>query len=95
MFRNRITIRYLTIQYQRVGIGIEVGSGSSNNKIVGNTISNSITEAILINSDSSVNTFTSNRIVRNAPQGLKIIQDSTSKNNALANNQIVTSRGIS
>jgi len=77
------------------GIGIEVGSGSSNNKIVGNTISNSITEAILIDTDSSVNTFTSNKIVSSTPQGLKIIQDSTSKNNALANNQIVTSRGIS
>ena len=25
------------------------------------------------------------------PQGLKIVQDSTSKNNAFANNQIVTS----
>ncbi len=77
------------------GIGSEVGSGSSNNKIVGNTISNSITEAILIDTDSSVNTFTSNKIVSSTPQGLKIIQDSTSKNNALANNQIVTSRGIS
>src|SRR2546427_13072862 len=77
------------------GIGIEVGSGSSNNKIVGNTISNSITEGILIDTDSSVNTFTSNKIVSSTPQGLKIIQDSTSKNNALANNQIVTSRGIS
>ena len=77
------------------GIGIEVGSGSSNNKIVGNTISNSITEAILIHTDSSVNTFTSNKIVSSTPQGLKIIQDSTSKNNAFANNQIVTSRGIS
>ncbi len=77
------------------GIGIEVGSGSSNNKIVGNTISNSITEAILIDTDSSVNTFTSNKIVSSTPQGLKIIQDSISKNNALANNQIVTSRGIS
>jgi mannuronan 5-epimerase len=77
------------------GIGIEVGSGSSNNKIVGNTISNSITEAIVIDTDSSVNTFTSNKIVSSTPQGLKIIQDSTSKNNAFANNQIVTSRGIS
>ena len=60
-----------------------------------NSIVNSITEAIFLNSDSSANAFTSNKIVSSTPQGLKIIQDSTSKNNALANNQIVTSRGIS
>ena len=77
------------------GNGIQVGSGSSNNKIFGNTISNAIREAILIDSGSSVNTFTSNKIVSNTPQGLKIVQDSTSKNNAFANNQIVTSGGIS
>jgi mannuronan 5-epimerase len=73
------------------GNGIQVGSGSSNNKIFGNTISNALREAILIDSGSSVNTFTSNKIVSNTPQGLKIVQDSTSKNNAFANNQIVTS----
>jgi parallel beta-helix repeat protein len=77
------------------GNGLQVGSGSSNNKIFGNTISNAIREAILIDSGSSVNTFTSNKIVSNMSQGLKIVQGSTSKNNSFANNQIVTSGGIS
>jgi parallel beta-helix repeat protein len=77
------------------GNGIQVGSGSSNNKIFGNTISNAIREAILIDSGSSANTFTSNKIVSNTSQGLKIVQDSTSKNNAFADNQIDTTGGIS
>ncbi|MGB7954333.1 MAG: hypothetical protein WCF23_10150 [Candidatus Nitrosopolaris sp.] len=41
---------------------------------------NSKLHAILINNGSSGNTFTSNKIVGTTPQGLKISQDSTSKN---------------
>jgi len=69
--------------------GINVNSASSNNKIFGNTISNSITNAIIVNSGASGNTFTSNKIVSSNPQGLKIVQDATSKNNVFSNNQIV------
>jgi mannuronan 5-epimerase len=51
------------------GNGVQVGSGSSNNKIFGNTIDYAIREAILLDSGSSVNTFASNKIVSNTPQG--------------------------
>ena len=71
------------------GDGINVNSDSSYNKILGNTMRNSINNAILITSSSSENTFTSNKIVSSTPQGLRIVQDSTSKNNALSNNQIL------
>ncbi len=71
--------------------GINVNSGSSNNKIFGNTVSNSITNAILVASGASGNTFTSNKIVSSTPQGLKIEQDPTTKNNIFSNNQIIHS----
>ena len=56
-----------------------------------NTIMNSKLHAILINNGSSGNTFTSNKIVGTTPQGLKISQDATSKNNVFSNNQLVNS----
>ena len=71
------------------GDGINVNSGSSNNKILGNTITNSINNAILLNNGSSGNTFSSNKIVSSTPQGLKIEQDPTSKNNIFSDNQII------
>ena len=73
------------------GYGIHVGSGSSNNKISGNIIDNSISQAILINNGSSGNTFYSNKIISSTTAGLKINQDSTSKNNIFYNNQITRS----
>jgi len=77
------------------GTGINVNSGSTNNKIQGNTITDSINNAILINDDSSGNTFSSNKIVSPTPQGLKIEQDGTSKNNVFSSNQIVGEGGAS
>jgi mannuronan 5-epimerase len=77
------------------GTGINVNSGSTNNKIQGNTITDSINNAILVNNDSSGNTFSSNKIVSPTPQGLKIEQDGTSKNNVFSSNQIVGARGAS
>jgi hypothetical protein len=50
---------------------------------------NSISDALLVNKGSSENTFSSNKIVSARPQGLKIVQDATSKNNILSNNQLV------
>ena len=73
------------------GNGIQAGSGSSNNKIFGNTIANSISQAILINNGSSGNTFSDNKVVSSTPAGLKIVQDSTAKNNIFSNNQIIHS----
>ena len=75
----------------RSGIGINVNSGSSNNKIFGNTIANSISQAILINNGSSGNTFSDNKVISSTPAGLKIVQDSTAKNNIFSNNQIIRS----
>jgi mannuronan 5-epimerase len=72
------------------GAGIYVNSGSSNNKISGNTIDNSISQALLIRNGSSGNTFSSNKIIGSTPAGLKISQDSTSKKN-IFNNQITHS----
>ncbi len=69
--------------------GIDVRPGSSDNNIFGNTIANSISQAILINNGSSGNTFSANKIVSSTPAGLKIVQDSTSKDNVFSNNQIV------
>jgi poly(beta-D-mannuronate) C5 epimerase len=71
--------------------GLDVNSGSSSNKIFANTISHSITNAILVTSSASSNTFSTNKIVSSTPQGLTIEQDSTSKNNIFANNQLVHS----
>jgi len=71
------------------GNGFQVGSGSSNNKMFGNTIANSISQAILFINGSSQNTFSNNKLVSSIPQGLKIVQDPTSKNNIFSNNQIV------
>ena len=71
--------------------GINVNSGSSNNKIFGNTISNSISNAKLVATGASSNSFTSNKIIGATPEGLEIEQDPTSKNNIFSNNQIVHS----
>jgi parallel beta-helix repeat protein len=71
--------------------GINVNSGSSNNKFSGNTISNSLSNAILLTSGASANTFTSNKISGSTPESLKIEQDPTSKNNILPNNQLIHS----
>ena len=71
--------------------GIDVRSGSSNNNIFGNTTANSFSQAILINNGSSGNTFSANKIVSSTPAGLKIVQDSTSKDNVFFNNQLVGS----
>jgi parallel beta-helix repeat protein len=60
--------------------GINVNSGSSNNKVFGNTIRDSINDAILMRTGSSGNSFTSNKILSTTPQGLTIVQDPTSKN---------------
>jgi mannuronan 5-epimerase len=73
------------------GSGISVNSGSSNNKVFGNTISNSVSNAILVASGASGNTFTSNKISSSTPEGLKIQQDTTAKNNVFSNNQIIHS----
>ena len=73
------------------GDGINVKSGSSNNKILGNTIINSTKSAILVNNGSSGNTISSNKIVSSTPQGLKIEQDPTSKNNIISDNQLIHS----
>jgi parallel beta-helix repeat protein len=78
-----------TISTSRVGLN--VNSGSSNNKIFTNTISHSITNAILVASGASGNTFSSNKIISAIPQGLKIEQDPTSKNNIFSDNQIIRS----
>ena len=74
--------------------GIYVNSGSTNNKIYDNTIMNSKSHALLIKNASSANTFHSNKIVSAIPEGLKIGQDATSKNNIFSNNQIVKSVNI-
>jgi len=73
------------------GSGINVNSGSSNNKFSGNTISNSLSNAILLASGASGNTFMSNKISGSTPASLKIEQDPTSKNNIFSNNQIIHS----
>jgi parallel beta-helix repeat protein len=69
--------------------GFSVNSGSSNNKLYNNTISNSKNNTILIASGASGNTFTSNKISSLTPEGAKIVQDPTSKNNIFLNNQII------
>jgi poly(beta-D-mannuronate) C5 epimerase len=74
--------------------GIYINSGSTNNKLYYNTMFNSKSHAILITNGSSGNIFTSNKIVSSTAQGLKIAQDSTSKN-TFSNNQIVSTRGTS
>ncbi len=71
----------------KCGDGININSGSSNNKILANTIFHSTTNAIFVASGASSNTFSSNKIVASSPQGLKIEQDPTSKNNIFSNNQ--------
>ncbi|MRN41042.1 MAG: hypothetical protein FIO02_08380 [Nitrosopumilales archaeon] len=73
------------------GDGINVGYGSTRNKIYDNIIMNSLSDAILVNKGSLENTFSSNKIVSATPQGLKINQDATSKNNVFSNNQLVNS----
>lgn len=71
------------------GSGINVNSGSSNNKFSGNTISNSLTNAILLTSGVSSNTFTYNKISGSTPESLKIEQDPKSINNIFSDNQII------
>ncbi len=73
------------------GSGINVNSGSSNNKKFANTISNSVSNAILVASGASGNTFSSNKIFGATPEGLEIEQDPTSKNNIFSNNQLIRS----
>ena len=75
------------------GNGIYVNSGSTNNKMYGNTLMNSKSHAILINNGSNGNTFYSNKIVSANKEGLEIDQDPTSKNNAFSNNQVINSAG--
>jgi mannuronan 5-epimerase len=70
------------------GSGINVNSGSTDNKMYDNTIMNSKSHAILINNGSNGNTFYSNKIVSANKEGLEIDQDATSKNNIFSNNQI-------
>ena len=76
------------------GNGIYINSGSTNNKLYYNTMFNSKSHAILITNGSSGNIFTYNKIVSSTAQGLKIDQDSTSKN-TFSNNQIVSTSGTS
>ena len=73
------------------GVGINVGYGSTRNKIYDNTIMNSISDALLVNKGSLENTLSSNKIVSATPQGLKINQDATSTNNVFSNNQLINS----
>jgi hypothetical protein len=69
---------------------LELESASNFNKVYGNFITNSKTHAILVNNGSSSNTFYSNKIIGATPNGLKIEQDPTSKNNVFNNNQIAS-----
>jgi len=71
--------------------GININSGSSNNKFSGNSISNSLSNAILLASGASGNTFTSNKVSGSTPASIRIQQDPTSKNNIFSNNQIIHS----
>jgi mannuronan 5-epimerase len=71
------------------GNGFNIIYGSTNNKIYYNTIMNSNSHAIIISNGSSGNTITSNKIISSTTIGLKIFQDSTSRNTFL-NNQIVS-----
>jgi|SRR4249920_2288557 parallel beta-helix repeat protein len=73
------------------GNGIYVNSGSSNNKLYDNTLTNSKSHAILINNGSNGNTFYSNKIISANKEGLEINQDPTSKNNVFSNNQVINS----
>ena len=73
------------------GNGININSGSTDNKMYYNTIMNSKSHAILINNGSNGNTFYSNKIVSANKEGLEIDQDATSKNNIFSNNQIPNS----
>jgi poly(beta-D-mannuronate) C5 epimerase len=73
------------------GNGINVNSGSSNNKLYDNTLTDSKSHAILINNGSNGNTFYSNKLVSTLKDGLEIDQDATSTNNAFSNNQVVNS----
>jgi mannuronan 5-epimerase len=77
------------------GSGINVNSGSSNNKFSGNTILNSLSNAILLTSGASSNTFISNKIYGSTPTSLKIEQDPKSINNIFLNNQIIHSSSSS
>jgi poly(beta-D-mannuronate) C5 epimerase len=73
------------------GNGINVNSGSTDNKLYRNTLMNSKSHAILINNGSNGNTFYSNQIVSAIKDGLEIDQDATSTNNAFSNNQVINS----
>ena len=50
-----------------------------------------MSNAILVASGASSNTFSSNKIISSSPQGLKIVQDPRSKNNVFSNNQLIHS----
>jgi parallel beta-helix repeat protein len=74
------------------GDGINLNSGSTNNKMYQNTIMNSKSHAIILTNGSSGNAFYSNKIVGATPQAKMIEQDATSKSNSFSNNQIITSK---
>jgi mannuronan 5-epimerase len=74
------------------GTGIYINSGSTSNKIFGNTLMNTRDHAIVINGGSNANTLYSNKIASTNKKGLEIIQDVTSKNNIYSNNQILDLR---
>jgi parallel beta-helix repeat protein len=73
------------------GNGIYVNSGSSNNKLYDNTLTDSTSHAILVNNGSIGNIFYSNKVVSVNKEGLETHQDPTSKNNVLSNNQVINS----
>jgi parallel beta-helix repeat protein len=73
------------------GNGIYVNSGSSNNKLYDNTLTDSKSHAILVNNGSNGNTLYSNKIISANKEALEIDQDPTSKNNVFSNNQVINS----
>jgi parallel beta-helix repeat protein len=73
------------------GNGINVNSGSTDNKMYNNTIMNSKSHAIIFNNGSNGNTFYSNKLISTNKDGLEIDQDETSKNNVFSNNQVMNS----
>jgi mannuronan 5-epimerase len=70
--------------------GIDVGSGSSNNKIYNNTIVKSTLNAISVDGGSSSNIIYSNVIKNSSPFGI-YAKDPTTINNIFYNNQLIDS----
>ena len=71
--------------------GIYLKSSSSDNKVYNNTIVNSTSNGILVNVDSSRNTFYSNtiRIINPVTNGINVLDPANSVGNKFENNQIV------